>query len=75
MPETFEDALQLAIQLQSVEAAQKRLHKEVHRGEAAAMAVQLGEEQTILHTQATTANAVVKHDLNTTAAKLEEMTK
>ena len=36
------------------------------------MAVQLGEEQTILHTQATTMNAV---DINTTAAKPEEMTR
>ena len=51
MPMTFDDALQLAIQLQSVEAAQKRLHKELHRGEASAMAVQLGEEQTTLHFQ------------------------
>ena len=37
MPVTFDDALQLAVQLQSVETAQKRLHKEVHRGEATTM--------------------------------------
>ena len=35
MPATLDDALKLAIQLQSVEAAQKRLQKEVHSAEDA----------------------------------------
>ena len=75
MPATFDDALQLAVQLQSVETAQKQLHKEVHRGEATTMAVQLGEDQTASHAEATALNAVTKPDFNSTSAKLEEMAK
>ena len=75
IPATFDDALQLAVQLQSVETAQKRLHKEVHRGEATTMAVQLGEDQTASYAEATASNAVAKPDFNSTSAKLEEMAK
>ena len=79
MPATFDDALQVAVQLQSVETAQKRLYKDVHRGETTAMAVQLGEEQTTSYADATTtntsANAVLRKDFDPTTAKLEEMTK
>ena len=40
MPDTLEGALSLAVQQQSVETAQQHLYKEMHRGEAAAMALQ-----------------------------------
>ena len=72
MPRTFDDALELAMQLQSVETAQKRLYKEVHHGEASAMSVQLGGEPTTSHVEASATNAGLKDD---TTARLEEMTK
>ena len=72
MPATFDDAVQLAIQLQSVETAQKRLHKELHYAEATALTVHLGEEQSTSFTEASTTNAVGKQGQNTTAAQLEE---
>ena len=79
MPATFDDALKVAVQLQSVETAQKRLYKDVHRGETTTMAVQLGEEQTTSYADATTANtsanAVLRKDFDIMTAKLEEMTK
>ena len=39
MPVTLDAALSLAVQQQSVESAQQRLYKEVHRGEATTMAL------------------------------------
>ena len=46
MPVTLDAALSLAVQQQSVEMARQRLYKEIHRGDAAAMALQQrGEEE------------------------------
>ncbi len=44
MPETLEAALSLAIQQQSVETAQQRLHKEMRHEGSMAMALQQGDE-------------------------------
>ena len=46
MPATLDVALSLAVQQQSVETAQQRLFKEIHRGDAVAMAQQQREERT-----------------------------
>ena len=53
--------------------AQKRLHKELHRGEATTLAVRLGEEQPISFTEASATNAVGNQGQNTIAAQLKEM--
>ena len=46
MPAMLDVALSLAVQQQSVETAQQRLFKEIHRGDAVAMAQQQREERT-----------------------------
>ena len=47
MPATLDAALSLAVQQQSVEIAQQCLFKQIHRGDAVAMALQQrGEEET-----------------------------
>ena len=45
MPARLDAALSLAVQQQSVETAQQRLFKEIHRGDAVAMALQQCSEE------------------------------
>ena len=69
MPATLDDALKLAIQLQSVETAQKRLHKEM-RGSKGAVAVQQMDTA-----ETSPSNAVYYHGSADANLKIQELTK
>ena len=76
MPATFDAALELAIQLESVETAQRRLYKEVRQGEVSAIAVQTDVQlQVTPQTEANASSIITNQDPNTTSAKLEQMSK
>ena len=73
MPATLDAALSLAVQQQSVETAQKCLFKEIHRGDAVAMALQQrGEEE---ETEAASNAMSRKRACRTFDLRLDEISK
>ena len=69
MPATLDDALKLAIQLQSVETAQKRLHKEKRGSEGAVAVQQMDTAET------SPSNAVYYRGSADANLKIQELTK
>ena len=69
MPATLDDALKLAVQLQSVETAQKWPHKEMWGSEGAVAVQQTDTAET------SPSNAVYYHGSTDAKLKLQELTK
>ena len=77
MPATLDAALTLAVQQQSVEKAQQRLYKEIHRGDVTAMALQQrGEKEGTESDPAAASNAMSRERAcGTFDPRLDELSK
>ena len=76
MPATLDAALTHAVQQQSVETVQQCLYKEIHRGDAAAMALQQRGEKEGTESDPTASNAMSREwGCGTFDPRLEELSK